>query len=166
MLFVKDLGPVVQMIAKQKLLGWFPGQKSQFSMTSDNCHCGPGTLDPVIPAPSQNFLDHVHGHPSLAEKSSERRDLEDGDEKGKTCLGGKIDTYDSTIATESGCERKTEHVSTWGEVQDRSNTTIPSVFFSDTIHNSQSTDSFVHIPYQLEISIPHFQGSKTQATSQ
>ncbi|PON46173.1 Bromodomain containing protein [Trema orientale] len=149
MSFVEDLGPVVQMIAKQKLLGWFPLQKTPLSMTSNNIHSEPVTLDPVIIGPtSQNCLDQVHGHPTVAESSSERMDLEDTDKIGKTCLGSKMGSYNSTFAAEFSCERKTEHGLKWGEVQDRSDTTIPSFRLRDNIHHNQSIDTQL-CPYSI-----------------
>lgn len=111
MMFAKDLGPIVQTIARRKLLGWFPTQKSIFSMTSSNNHWGPSAQDTALTASMcQNFVDQVHRHPMDSE----------GDGKEKMIMSDKMG-------------------STSLKVQGGSDTSNPSVCLSHKLHQNQSS---------------------------
>ncbi|EXC35222.1 Bromodomain and PHD finger-containing protein 3 [Morus notabilis] len=93
MLFAKDLGPVVQMVAGRKLLGWFPAQKSSFSMISSSNDGEPSSFDSVFSAPiCQNFLDQIRRHPSIVENSRDRMDLDDDKKEEEMNIGDKMGT--------------------------------------------------------------------------
>lgn len=112
MMFAKDLGPIVQTIARRKLLGWFPTKKSIFSMTSTNNHWGPSARDTAFTASMcQNFVDQVHRHPMDSEGDSKGKKMNMSDKMGTTSL----------------------------KVQGGSNTSNPSVCLSHKLHQNQSS---------------------------
>lgn len=112
MMFAKDLGPMVQTIARRKLLGWFPTQKSIFSMTSSNNHWGPSAQDTAFTASMcQNFVDQVYRHPMDSEGDGKGEKMNMSDKMGSTSL----------------------------KVQGGSDTSNPSVCLSHKLHQNQSS---------------------------
>ncbi|KAL5550377.1 hypothetical protein UlMin_000553 [Ulmus minor] len=62
MLFAKDLGPVVQKIAREKVLGLSSTRTSQLSMASANTSCRSSSLDTLVATPmSHHFPNQVPG---------------------------------------------------------------------------------------------------------
>ncbi|XP_022761345.1 uncharacterized protein LOC111307589 isoform X2 [Durio zibethinus] len=89
MLFVKDLGPTAQMIAKRKLIGcsvnasncWTPGSKHLFQQPEcqnpnafRSTQRGLPILDSAFTAESENLFDHLHMGPNISGKNNYKVD--------------------------------------------------------------------------------------------
>ena len=162
MLFVKDLGPVIQTIARRKLRESFPVQNCQIPITSNCSSRETSTLKSAITAPiSQNFKDLVHKHPTFATNSSGKTDFEDTDNKEKTSMDSKM----AEVSTQFSNEREIIQGVTWWNVENRNDTTIPGLCFSDKVHHDQSSNTQSHLLSLAragELSSSSFAGSKNR----
>ncbi|KAM1353470.1 hypothetical protein ACFX2H_032954 [Malus domestica] len=91
MLYVKDLGPTAQKIARKKLLGCSEMHKSQAPLASTSSQLAPSPLSNVFTSPpSHNFQDKLNEHPSTTKITGKKGSL--GDEMGiqGPTVGGKV----------------------------------------------------------------------------
>ncbi|XP_048431727.1 uncharacterized protein LOC103960177 isoform X2 [Pyrus x bretschneideri] len=91
MLFVKDLGPTAQKIARKKLLGCSEMHESKAPLASTSSQLAPSRLSNVFTSPpSHNFQDKLNEHPSTMKITGKKGSL--GDEMGiqSPTVGGKV----------------------------------------------------------------------------
>lgn len=114
MLFVRDLGPTAQMIAKRKLHGlstasfqisnsncWFQTPKGQNPPAFASAQQRPTALDTTFSSSmSQNLSDHHQGPRTFPGNSSHRTDLCDIDKRGKAYTGDRLGTHSPSLEVE------------------------------------------------------------------
>lgn len=142
MLFVKDLGPTAQMVAKWKLLGQFQERKNLLPMKCTNTQCRPGILDPVNTVPmSQNFLDHVSEHCTVSKNTIGGVDMRKTGIGEKAYVDGKMVPHNATIEMDSVGEIKYALGTTGGKVHALNDVTDPGVFFGEKVNWNQTNDT-------------------------
>ncbi|XP_020421487.1 uncharacterized protein LOC18773270 [Prunus persica] len=118
MLFVKDLGPTAQKIARKKLLGSFQLQKSQIPLASTFTQWAPSTLNDIFASSqSQNFQGNLHGHPSIKKSTGDSFHSWDADKRGKGSLGDEIGIQSGKVAVASSSDRQNSHGTFGGKIQ-------------------------------------------------
>ncbi|KAH0995079.1 hypothetical protein GBA52_018943 [Prunus armeniaca] len=118
MLFVKDLGPTAQKIARKKLLGSFQLQKSQIPLASTFTQWAPSTLSDIFASSqSQNFQGNLHWHPSVMKSTGDSFHSWDADKREKGSLGGEIGIQSGKVAVASSSDRKNSHGTFGGKIQ-------------------------------------------------
>ena len=141
MLFVKDLGPTAQMVAKRKLLGQYEERKSLFSVKCMNSQWGPCIQDAENAVPiSQNFLNHVPEHPTVGKINIDGVDLRDADIGEKAYISSKMVFHHATVEMESVSEIKS-HDTTGGKIHTSNDITNQGVFFGEKVHQNQTNDT-------------------------
>lgn len=108
MLFVRDLGPAVQMIAKQKLHGW-SAESSNFQASISRFQAPQfhNPLDNIFGSTrSQTLLNHHGEHQIIPRNSSDRRDLFNTVQLG-TYTGNEKDVCAASVKATPNNEKKT-----------------------------------------------------------
>lgn len=153
MLFIRDLGPTAQMIAKRKLHGlstanfqisdsnpWFQTPKCQDPPAVILAQQRPPPLDTTFNSSmSQNISYHHQGHRNFPGNSSDRFPLCDIGKGGKVCTGDKWGTHFPSVEVEPKTDGRKVPSAFGGIMCTSSAVNVVGVLGSDKAHKGEST---------------------------